>query len=381
MPASFESRRRRRPDGEARCAAPALATRTPRALRSARGRVAEERWSLGRAWPTAYSNRSHNVPRPWATNRSSHRRSRSGSRAKHSRAPRLHGRRGGGVRDPRSGDALADEPLRGVPGGGERHRAGGASRRRADRLGGRDPHRPVRELRRGGGPDGRAPRRSWRRSPTSSGVVAGRDRHPSLEPLAGAADHRHAALPSQRRAPALRRLAQQQLRAPRPRRDQRRGPRRPGLRLASSPPARRSWRSRPARRSTRASITHLHSARTEIFTKFFPRCGIPDAYGDWQTFEDYVARSSAPARSPSTRSSGGACGRTSRFPTVEIRIADAQPDLGEARSLAALMLRADRPDRTRARRGQSRFRFHRPGSSRRTSGARRATASPASSST
>ena len=25
----------------------------------------------------------------------------------------------------------------------------------------------------------------------------------------------------------------------------------------------------------------LHSARTEIFTKFFPRCGIPDAYGGW----------------------------------------------------------------------------------------------------
>src|ERR671917_2127310 len=35
-------------------------------------------------------------------------------------------------------------------------------------------------------------------------------------------------------------------------------------------------------------FTHLHSTRSEIFTKFFPRCGIPDAYGDWATFEDYV---------------------------------------------------------------------------------------------
>src|SRR5438477_5061477 len=35
-------------------------------------------------------------------------------------------------------------------------------------------------------------------------------------------------------------------------------------------------------------FTHLHSARTEIFTKMFPRCGVPDAYNGWQGFEDYV---------------------------------------------------------------------------------------------
>ena len=33
----------------------------------------------------------------------------------------------------------------------------------------------------------------------------------------------------------------------------------------------------------------LHSARTQIFTRMFPRCGIPDAYDGWQGFEDYVA--------------------------------------------------------------------------------------------
>src|SRR2546421_900306 len=32
----------------------------------------------------------------------------------------------------------------------------------------------------------------------------------------------------------------------------------------------------------------LHSARTEIFTRMFPRCGVPDAYDGWQGFEDYV---------------------------------------------------------------------------------------------
>ena len=41
------------------------------------------------------------------------------------------------------------------------------------------------------------------------------------------------------------------------------------------------------------------------------------------------------------------------FPTVEIRICDAQPDLGEARSLAALCLRAHRAHRARRRRGRA----------------------------
>src|SRR6187401_704922 len=31
----------------------------------------------------------------------------------------------------------------------------------------------------------------------------------------------------------------------------------------------------------------LHSARTEIFTKMFPRCGVPDAYDGWEGFERY----------------------------------------------------------------------------------------------
>ena len=32
----------------------------------------------------------------------------------------------------------------------------------------------------------------------------------------------------------------------------------------------------------------LHTARTQIFTKSFPRCGIPDPFGDWQTYADFV---------------------------------------------------------------------------------------------
>ncbi len=32
----------------------------------------------------------------------------------------------------------------------------------------------------------------------------------------------------------------------------------------------------------------LHSARSQIFTKSFPRCGIPDAFGSFDAYADYV---------------------------------------------------------------------------------------------
>jgi glutamate---cysteine ligase / carboxylate-amine ligase len=80
----------------------------------------------------------------------------------------------------------------------------------------------------------------------------------------------------------------------------------------------------------------LHSARTEIFTKMFPRCGIPDAYDGWDGFERYV-RFLYDTRSIEEHTQLWWSVRPHlAFPTVEIRICDAQPDLGEARGLAAL---------------------------------------------
>ena len=84
-------------------------------------------------------------------------------------------------------------------------------------------------------------------------------------------------------------------------------------------------------------FTHLHSARSEIFTKFFPRCGIPDAYGDWRTFEDYVRVLYRTGSITEHTQLWWSVRPHLAFPTVEIRIADAQPELGEARSLAAFM--------------------------------------------
>jgi glutamate---cysteine ligase / carboxylate-amine ligase len=83
-------------------------------------------------------------------------------------------------------------------------------------------------------------------------------------------------------------------------------------------------------------FTHLHSVRTEIFTKLFPRCGIPDAYGSWAEFERYVRLLYGTGSIDEHTQMWWSVRPHLAFPTVEIRISDAQPDLGEARSLAAL---------------------------------------------
>jgi carboxylate-amine ligase len=79
----------------------------------------------------------------------------------------------------------------------------------------------------------------------------------------------------------------------------------------------------------------LHSVRTEIFTRMFPRCGIPDPYGDWETFEDYVAFLYRTGSITEHTQIWWSVRPHLAYPTVEIRIADGQPDLAEAQSLAA----------------------------------------------
>src|SRR5437763_4372907 len=80
----------------------------------------------------------------------------------------------------------------------------------------------------------------------------------------------------------------------------------------------------------------LHSARTEIFTRMFPRCGIPDAYGSWQAWEDYVAFLYRTGSISEHTQLWWSVRPHLAYPTVELRIMDGQPELGEAQSLAAL---------------------------------------------
>jgi carboxylate-amine ligase len=83
-------------------------------------------------------------------------------------------------------------------------------------------------------------------------------------------------------------------------------------------------------------FTHLHSARTEIFTRMFPRCGVPDAYDGWAGYERYVGFLYATGSITEHTQIWWSVRPHLAFPTVEIRICDAQPELAEARSLAAL---------------------------------------------
>jgi carboxylate-amine ligase len=82
--------------------------------------------------------------------------------------------------------------------------------------------------------------------------------------------------------------------------------------------------------------TYLHSARTQIFTRMFPRCGIPDALAGWDEWETYLRFLYQTGSITEHTQIWWSVRPHLAFPTVEIRICDAQPDLGEARSLAAL---------------------------------------------
>jgi carboxylate-amine ligase len=81
--------------------------------------------------------------------------------------------------------------------------------------------------------------------------------------------------------------------------------------------------------------TGLHSARTEIFTRMFPRCGVPDPYGNWAEFESYVRFLYETGSITEHTQLWWSVRPHLAFPTIEIRICDGQPDLGEARALAA----------------------------------------------
>jgi glutamate---cysteine ligase / carboxylate-amine ligase len=80
----------------------------------------------------------------------------------------------------------------------------------------------------------------------------------------------------------------------------------------------------------------LHSARTEVFTRMFPRCGIPDAYGDWRGWEEYVSFLYRTGSVTEHTQIWWSVRPHLAYPTVEIRICDAQPDLAESQSIAAL---------------------------------------------
>jgi glutamate---cysteine ligase / carboxylate-amine ligase len=83
--------------------------------------------------------------------------------------------------------------------------------------------------------------------------------------------------------------------------------------------------------------TYLHSARTQTFTRMFPRCGVPDAFGTWSEYERFLQFLYGTGSVTEHTQLWWSVRLHLAFPTVEVRICDAQPELSEARSLAALI--------------------------------------------
>jgi carboxylate-amine ligase len=84
----------------------------------------------------------------------------------------------------------------------------------------------------------------------------------------------------------------------------------------------------------------LHSARSQIFTKSFPRCGIPDHYGSFAEYADYVDFLVKAGSIVEATQIWWSVRPHHSFGTVELRICDAQSSGDDSLSLAGLLIAA-----------------------------------------
>jgi glutamate---cysteine ligase / carboxylate-amine ligase len=84
--------------------------------------------------------------------------------------------------------------------------------------------------------------------------------------------------------------------------------------------------------------TRLHSVRSQIFTKSFPRCGIPEAFGGWEAFAEYVDFLVRTRSIVEYTQVWWSIRPHLSFGTVEVRICDAQITARESDGLAALIV-------------------------------------------
>jgi carboxylate-amine ligase len=82
----------------------------------------------------------------------------------------------------------------------------------------------------------------------------------------------------------------------------------------------------------------LHSARTQVFTKSFPRCGVPDVYGSWSEFTDYIGFLTDTRSIVEFTQVWWSIRPHFAFGTVEVRICDAQATAAESEGLASLIV-------------------------------------------
>jgi glutamate---cysteine ligase / carboxylate-amine ligase len=83
--------------------------------------------------------------------------------------------------------------------------------------------------------------------------------------------------------------------------------------------------------------TGLHSVRTEIFTRVFPRCGIHEPFGSWDEYARFVELLARTNTIVESTQLWWSVRPHHRFGTVELRICDAQTGGDESFGLAALI--------------------------------------------
>jgi carboxylate-amine ligase len=82
----------------------------------------------------------------------------------------------------------------------------------------------------------------------------------------------------------------------------------------------------------------LHSARTQVFTRSFPRCGVPDAYGGWAAYRSYLELLVATGSIVESTQVWWSVRPHLSFGTVEVRICDAQGTARESEELTKLIV-------------------------------------------
>ncbi len=83
--------------------------------------------------------------------------------------------------------------------------------------------------------------------------------------------------------------------------------------------------------------TGLHTVRTEIFTRTFPRCGIPSPFGDWSRYANFVETLERAGSVVESTQLWWSVRPHHSFGTVEVRVCDAQTRGDESFALAALI--------------------------------------------
>jgi glutamate---cysteine ligase / carboxylate-amine ligase len=83
--------------------------------------------------------------------------------------------------------------------------------------------------------------------------------------------------------------------------------------------------------------TGLHTVRTEIFTRTFPRCGVPSPFRDWESYASFVGTLERVGSVVESTQLWWSVRPHHSFGTVEVRICDAQTRGDESFALAGLI--------------------------------------------